>query len=269
MAAEPTEADLRVRLLLIEPDAPPANESVEGMRFRVQEKLSLPRLHLPPVVDKPEDEWARDPGGRFAPEGGDGASESTALLEVDQVIHAESQGIGYKAVEAIAKTHRFPPGTPRSDIVSAKMPKGVDGDFSPNTDVIRLSMKPFNATRGLLHEMGHKVDWAMGTGGPPVGRLPFSVSREAYPLMRKIENSQAYGRLRDGPMRSNFHAYWGTPTELFARAYDEWIALKQGMPAPHPPKRIELGAAWSPEDFAPIAQELDRVFANHGLLKKT
>ncbi len=169
----------------------------------------------------------------------------------------------------------------------------------------------------LHHETGHFIDFAaLGTRINPYTQAYASVVRDPAtmgPVMAAIDSSAAVTRIED--MRANPSAfkivmnpgttyereysadrkhisYLATPTEKWARAYEQYVATRspdagnrlkqyhadaawqphqtritedQGLGPDHAPSiRGFYGWYWSEEDFAPIADQIDQMFARIG-----
>lgn len=55
--------------------------------------------------------------------------------------------------------------------------------------------------------------------------------------------------------------YWGKPSEMFARAFAQYVATKSGDPKMLKTMKSQASAQWPEADFAPISAEFDNVFA--------
>ncbi len=181
----------------------------------------------------------------------------------------------------------------------------------------RYETGPESMVSSLHHETGHFIDFsALGTRVNPYTQEYASVIRDPAtmgPVMAAIDNSAAVARLED--MSGNLGAYkivmnpgtsyereysadrkhvnyLRTPTEKWARAYEQYVAtrspdagnrLKQyhadaawepgrtritedrGLSPEHAPSiRGFYGWYWSEEDFAPIADQIDQMFNRLG-----
>jgi hypothetical protein len=170
----------------------------------------------------------------------------------------------------------------------------------------------------LVHEMGHVVDgelggdwyWTMprhkGEGWQsPEGRELLNAldrSEAIQELIQRGELARALGGApvyrrpdapasvpRTGTVPPRVFDYLLTPTEVFARAYAQWIALRQPdggalmNDVRYSRGDIEaqklgeedlmvtadyLPVQWSDEDFQPIARAFDHLFSKRGLLNE-
>jgi hypothetical protein len=128
-----------------------------------------------------------------------------------------------------------------------------------HTGRIELSRHAEHLGLTLLHELGHAVDHlVLGTGG--------SWGSETAALRgwwRAVRSSAAFARLTSAcaPGES---AYWPNRRETFARSFSQWAARGAGdrsLLDEVARRAAGAGRQWEPQDFAPIARELDRVLA--------
>lgn len=116
------------------------------------------------------------------------------------------------------------------------------------------------------HEIGHFIDHqALGS---QAGRFA-SDAGELAPLMDAIGKSDAIATIRAGGLPFDRKAYFLQRHEMFARAYAQWIAARSADPALVADLDVvrsgfEAWRQWTDDDFAPIAQELDSLFASKG-----
>ena len=197
------------------------------------------------------------------------------------------------ALEAIAKTHDVPSHLFKVPIRVTGSLGGAGGQYYVHSALggnhIQISKYGAGPASTTAHEYGHFLDHHLfGTGKPRMNSLgthstdPKTVA-ELTSLKRSLYNSAAVASLvkkheshvkdRDymGQQRTQ---YLLMPAEIFARAYSQWIGTRNS-----PQIRRELHefgehwgshgyqAQWSDADFAPIAREFDRLFANRGLRK--
>jgi hypothetical protein len=89
--------------------------------------------------------------------------------------------------------------------------------------------------------------------------------------MKKVitaaSRTEAMKRLYQGPLGQSRPDYWLSSHEVFARAYQQYIAVKANQPAGAPPQMVEKGIQWDEDDFAPILAAMDAFLAEKGLLK--
>lgn len=138
---------------------------------------------------------------------------------------------------------------------------------------------------GTVHETGHYLDSVhlgdfdspQGTffGRKPESRYASQYGNEEYDAWREaIKNSEAGSRMRI--YGSSYQKDW---TEIWARSYEQWIAERSGDEQMKAQIRAwtdgeeeegkKFVSYWTdPEDFAPVAKEIEKLFAKRGLLKK-
>lgn len=148
-----------------------------------------------------------------------------------------------------------------------------------------LLFSRYNGYTGLnlLHEVGHAIDHQLF--GPTIG-WGSSSNRAMEPLFQAIEASEAIPRLKaclfelahDRAVTNvtprtlgKVTAYYTSRPETFARAFAQWITVRSGDPkllAELKEKRHstsdeeKIPDQWEDEDFAPIAAEFEKLFAD-------
>ena len=128
-----------------------------------------------------------------------------------------------------------------------------------------------------LHEIGHYLDWqGFGVDGEWASR--FDPRLEEW--WQAVKATAAYAELdrllndlyAEGRISLRMASYFGSPEELWARSYAQWVAVRSGdvQLAAELDRAREywyaeagpyLPEQWEDDDFAPIASALDRVFA--------
>lgn len=114
----------------------------------------------------------------------------------------------------------------------------------------------------LYHEMGHFMDDALWRGS--------STRDHAFTLAKAFRESPAMKRWKSSPMmtlRKDDQDYYFSGTEIFARAYSQYIAEKSGDTEAL--DHLEKGRAqWRKDEFRPVAEAFDAVLKDLGLLKE-
>lgn len=236
---------------------------------------------------------ARDHHGRWIDGAGDAVTDVATNLLIANNASPDDAASAQRIIMGIASVHGYPPGTPSTRIqYSPVMVPGVDGDYDPSYEVVHVLQGERTGKAGtLLHELGHKLDHALGLkASPRAGDRAFLSSMAAMSpghrdvpeiagvaaLMDRIRHSDAYGHLNTGPLASGLipgPGYWTKPHELFARAYAQYMAGRLGEhdvrwqvdAVTGTSEDIMLGDQWSDEDFKPIAQAFDDLLATTGL----
>ena len=199
-----------------------------------------------------------------------------------------NEGVDH-AFDAIAKVHSVPkdlkriPVYVRGDVGSA----GMYRVYNPGgTNEIHVSKYAEHAAGALTHEYGHFLDHHLFGGGTQTDRSFGTMKRnpELRELMVVLNKSKAVTSLRlrhrqnvaAGDVRHiDASTYVLDQTEIFARAYEQYIAVRSGSQQIHRGveemrtawERHGYAAQWDAQDFAPIAREFDRVFERRGLLR--
>lgn len=178
------------------------------------------------------------------------------------------------ALQIVAKIHNVPQLRDPVVVLPMANPKpGAQGHFTAVPFEIRINPNAIGKSLTTVHEFGHYLDY-QDFGGTTMmaSRHALTAEWQAFrtavassPEMREIL-SDAIDQL--SPTRD--HAtYLLKPEETFARAYAQWIALKSGsktlkkdlarfrkLPG------VDAHRQWSDENFAPIADALDALFAS-------
>lgn len=182
-------------------------------------------------------------------------SARTALDSADAKAATET-------LNEIAQTHKWPdvPGIP---IRPTDM--GARGEFvqrGTQSREIRLQagLGPEQTKQSLTHEMGHFLDASLAKGSSNFLSEGFGAdglpSPEMENFLRIARGSAAMQTVMKyaSPAEQN---YLNSPREIWARAYAQWITGTG-----------ETGNAgsWTAEDFKPIAQAVEAVLRERGLL---
>lgn len=199
-----------------------------------------------------------------------------------------NEGVDH-AFEAIAKVHAVPKGITRvpvyvrGDVGSA----GLYRVYNPGgTNEIHISKYAEHPAGAIVHEYGHFLDHHLFGGGTQTDRSFGTMKRnpELRELMVAMNRSKAISSLRlrhkqnmaNGDARHiDMSTYLLDQTEIFARAYEQYIAVRSKSRAmSHGVEEMRTAwgrhgyaAQWDSQDFAPIAREFDRVFEQRGLLR--
>ena len=174
------------------------------------------------------------------------------------------------------------PLTPVGDTMSlVGVAKGWSAEYfrrAPGTNMPSINVSP---TRGeplyIAHEIGHEIDHRLFGQGDSSGS---HINRELDPLMQAIENSPEIKAIKNMTWQGNspaviqsreFQVYLLKEEERFARAYSQWIAERTGRTEylVSINRGISNGwsSQWEKETFAPIAEELEKLFKAKGWLR--
>lgn len=150
------------------------------------------------------------------------------------------------------------------------------GQVVPGTWEISLNTTAMReGHNSVVHEVGHAIDvHGFGGGFPPVRALQKGKFTSGF------QRSEAWDRWRSAMRETNSFAfaqrfdpkYAGKWEEGFARAYEQWIATRSGnekLKAQLQAVRDEFGVGhyWPDDEFEPIAEALDQIFSEAGLLR--
>jgi hypothetical protein len=201
-------------------------------------------------------------------------------------------------LEAIQKVHRIPKQMPEITVKTGKMKEfgGYALHYDPIIDSFagegiklnRDALRRDEPLDSLVHELGHWLDAHFFDRKITGDRLramkqnelasghedDFREWRDAVKASDEVRRLTAKGGSRA--------SYTLSTRELFARSYEQWIALRSGNKALRRKHEIMSGTKnyvvgdrikkgekdlfWTDESFAPIAEAFDRLFSTLGLL---
>lgn len=165
------------------------------------------------------------------------------------------------AVGKIGSPHSYPTAVRFKEVGSLY---GVTADYDPSSQTVSLT--PGVDSGQIAHELGHHLDRGLGRG-----KGYASMTERTGPVcnvMATIEQSNAYGILKNGPLSGGFD-HWGSPHELFARAYERYVVQKSDADLVARPvyyqDAVALGINWTDADFEPIRLAIDGLLTERGL----
>jgi hypothetical protein len=199
-----------------------------------------------------------------------------------------NQGIDH-ALEAIGKTHSIPGNLQVVPIRVKGYLAGANATYGWNArngeiNVSKYAMGPAAST---AHEYGHYLDHKLfGKGGSPLTdfathsgdpkiraelkslKLAMYKSKAIHQLVKRHEEHEQYKDYQGQALTQ----YLLTPTEIFARAYSQWIGTRSSPQIRHELHEADnvwrsygYHAQWDDKDFEPIARQFDHLFAKRGL----
>lgn len=189
---------------------------------------------------------------------------------------AELRALVSDQIEAIGQVHSLPASLPRIPLQITQMSSAY-GKFTvwasrvtgQATDAkIALSRPALDRVppiTSVVHEVGHFLD-AFGLGGEVPGGIidaGYLSGTDAMSSWRTaVSESNAYRQL----VLSGGTPYQTSIKELWARSYEQWIALRSGNGALAAKIAARLqednpNLYWGEDDFAPIAAAFDEAFA--------
>lgn len=198
----------------------------------------------------------------------------------------QMQALVKDQLAAIDQVHRMPKSMPRVPIKirptldSGKGKRmgqwgaGIDMEGNFHDEQIKLSAQALRLSppqTSAVHEIAHSLDGHGFGDGTPVEAIlrgGFATMFSSTPAMvewrEAVTSTAAYRNLV-----VNGDGYRETVTELLARSYEQYIALRSGNEVLK--ARIAARLAqdpdvyWSDTDFEPVAEAFDRFFATRGL----
>lgn len=151
------------------------------------------------------------------------------------------------------------------------------GEYRPSTSTIVLVPASAALERATFwHEFGHHVDYHLLGNGYTAGS-PYR--REAVRWRHAVYNSRTVLDLEavrkkalalgpSGAEEVRYFEYLQRRQEIWARAYEQWIATRSNQPAILAMMRNEAPEGYWPDaEFQPIAGELDAMFRGFGWLR--
>jgi Zn-dependent peptidase ImmA (M78 family)/GNAT superfamily N-acetyltransferase len=106
-----------------------------------------------------------------------------------------------------------------------------------------------------VHEYGHLLDVEHFKS-----RSQFATGDPGSKLASVMNTIKASSQANHWKYMDNA-AYWAKPSEMFARAFAQYVAKKSGDHQMLRTLESQHSAQWSDDDFAPISAEFDKVFA--------
>jgi hypothetical protein len=156
---------------------------------------------------------------------------------------------------------------------------------------IKISPKGSTPSLNMAHEVGHFIEYS-GIPKQQYGPRIFELSPHFKEWLATVKNSEAYAELRslksekwmanqrpDGtvgqfPVDRRYVGYLLSPEELWARSYAQYIAHRSGssvmikeVASVRDQPSAYRNAHWTPADFEPIAQAIDKMFKGLGWIK--
>jgi hypothetical protein len=207
------------------------------------------------------------------------SARDTFLLERPRGSYAAA---ARRTLEIIDDVHRYvgcpriPLGYSRARLSEARLYLSPAGH--PLRILVSTRCETFEFV--LLHEAGHLLDHQC-FGAPGEWSSLYDARFEGW--WRAVQGSQAYAELErllpalceQGLLRGRMREYFGSPQELWARSYAQWIALRSDdatlrrqleharahsyAPLPYLPEQ------WADEDFEPIALALDELLGGEAV----
>lgn len=228
-----------------------------------------------PRVKKYSPSQPRDRRGRWVSTGGGsgeglfvvpalGAGLPTAgpMAEIADEIHREriQTAIGavskvhnvknVAAVTIMAESRRNAPHPDALGWYNPRQPGMIGTRFADNPD----------AEAVIVHEFGHMLDYQeFGTGGAA------SRAGGMSGVMDAISSSKASARWRS-IADADTNAYINDPSEVFARAYTQWVATRSGDSKLLGALGRDAAEHWEADDFEPVGKAMDEFFEGQGLL---
>lgn len=176
------------------------------------------------------------------------------------------------ALTALASLHRLPARAGQVPVIIGDLDDGTEGltvsIIGGHTRDITVSITSPHPGFTFVHEAGHYIDWEA------IGEYGGFASEHGLldPVLQAIGRSRAVGRLNQmadegHPAADEIRHYWLDPSELWARAYSQWVAERTGDRALLAAVRESAGRGptqWAEDDFAPIGEAIDELMARIG-----
>jgi len=229
----------------------------------------------------------RPPGGSTPPHRPFGSSPADSPREPQEAIDiqiSERTILGRQvrsARRAIAKVHTVPDSARPVKVAAAPAKMEELGKYSPMRALIEIKAQGPAVQLTAVHEMGHYLDHRVLGHSQVFLETKLPTSRATLDWLRVVQDSAEVRLLQEliadadnDPELEAHVRYLLTPSELFGRAYAQWIAVRSGDEA------LNLGVEywlerkdpwtrarqWSSTEFEPIAAAMDEMFRERGLL---
>lgn len=212
-----------------------------------------------------------DPETVAAPE--DDAQTPTEGLQTESLV-ARSPALRHftAGVDAIRRVHN--PAVTLRFGGSSRIGKDSYGHYKyggrPNSGPGTIAVRNYiQGDRTVIHEAGHAIDHQLyGRAFSDDWNTPLMGSRYAHkessPLNAWWKAAQSTGyeeRIREKfSYDRKFRDYVLGPEEVWARSYEQWIALRSGDNRLKKMYEDKSAHYWEWDNFEPIAKELDRLF---------
>jgi hypothetical protein len=193
-------------------------------------------------------------------------------------------------LHSISAVHSIPQTMPRVPVKVLLLAANTNGRYligDAKTSEVHINRICAGPRATTAHEIGHYLDHHLwGTGKPGLSNMgTHQRAEELEPLMRAIYNTPSARRLVQQAQNAVVNGdvarvavcrYLLTPTELFARSYAQYIAIRSGNPAmrldvrayPTSWSKYGYAAQWQDHEFGAIAHEMDRLLQRRGLLNE-
>lgn len=180
----------------------------------------------------------------------------------------------------IDKVHGTPDAMPRVEVRVAGMGRGTLGSYQATgtlagirENIIRLSRAHLDPIpEAQAHEYGHFLDLHNFGRGPDMSKVIGKQYASAYePELAGWRDAVKASPEYEALASSVDPGYLRSWRELFARAYEQYIADRAGVPELAAKHRRHAalpgyaGVYWSEESFKPIAEALDAFFELRGM----
>lgn len=221
----------------------------------------------------------------------DGLTTASKHLKFEPGFMAFHANRGVQAgLNSISAVHAIPKSMPQIPVKVLFLASQVNGLYkvgdarSSEILINRINAGPRATT---AHEVGHFLDHHLfGAGKPGLAHMGSHMKTEEMEMLfRAMYNSPSVRSLTntarkavlDGDLgRANVCRYLLTPTEMFARAYAQYIAVRSGNPA----MRLDVRgyrvswskygyrAQWQDKEFGPVAHQMEALLRRRGLLNE-
>lgn len=193
------------------------------------------------------------------------------------IVSSDRRGIVRRALAVIDAVHGDGPLPPISVAVMAARDRNSHGEFDGPRHAIAVNRQSPYPEFALIHEIGHALDYL----APGDSRQFASESQESWlaPLIARLRVSQSAVVLTETaespltpPEIVAFAQYLLRPSELFARAYAQYVALRSADDrlrvqlgvAHHRPNARRLPIQWDSTEFEELAVVFDWLFQAQG-----
>lgn len=184
------------------------------------------------------------------------------------------------ARSSIAAVHTIPNGLPHVPIVTADPRVKHMGAYFPGRSQIEIRAGGPTVQLTTVHEIGHYLDHRLLGTSTKSFETDHLTRDTTKTWLRAVQGTPEVRRLQeilaeaDGPLEAHVR-YLLEPGELWGRAYAQWVAVRSGD------KALQAGVEhwlrdsspwtsarqWGSTEFEPVADAIDAIFREKGLLK--
>lgn len=177
-----------------------------------------------------------------------------------------------RALNVIGAVHDLPPRATPFSVEKADLPFDRTGryDAGRSDGLIQIDPKSPHPQMTTAHEFGHYLDNKIFSGGRYMGT---KVDQEIVDAIHPILDTTTIKLIHQlqAATGKKYYSYLLSPTEIWARAYAQWIAMRSSSKSIKSELRMNidygLETVWSDREFsAKVAPVVERILKIKGVL---